>query len=150
MIYCNFRRCYPLFVFLVLKKKLLKFLRPKLISIAISKKFHKLHDKNKYFGKFRFYEIVKVVYKVMMREFKQVLVAGIDSKSKRIKVMITAYPSIISSNLVYFFCNYIYANENEPCGQQELVSCSKQLKALTETSEFNFIINKEELERLCP
>lgn len=53
--------------------------------------------------------------------------------------------------LVYFFCNYIYANENgEPCGQQELVSCSKQIKALAATSEFNFIINKKELENLCP
>lgn len=119
-----------------------------MISIAISK-FHTLHDKNKYFGKFKFYEIVKI-YKVAMGEFKQVLVAGINYKKKK-KSYDYCMPINYLSNLVYFFCNYIFANENgEPCGQQELVSCSKQLKALSETSEFNFIINKEELERLCP
>lgn len=86
-----------------------------------------------------------------MGEFKQVLVAGIDNKKNESKSY--DYSMLINylSNLVYFFCNYIYANENgKPCGQQELDSCSKQLKALSETSEFNFIINKEELERLCP
>ncbi|CRK91277.1 CLUMA_CG004956, isoform A [Clunio marinus] len=51
---------------------------------------------------------------------------------------------------VYFFCKYVIANEVFPCGQEELIQCSKQIRALTETSEFNFVDNKEELDRVCP
>ncbi|KAG5681525.1 hypothetical protein PVAND_010951 [Polypedilum vanderplanki] len=63
-----------------------------------------------------------------MREIKQVIVA------------------------VYFFCNYIYADENfgVPCGQEELQRCAAQLKAVEGTREFNFVYNKEELDRICP
>ncbi|CAG9802149.1 unnamed protein product [Chironomus riparius] len=71
-----------------------------------------------------------------MREIKQVLVA------------------------VYFFCNYIYANENHhhnqqqhagvPCGQEELQQCARQIKAVEATREFNFVYNKEQLDRICP
>lgn len=53
---------------------------------------------------------------------------------------------------MYFFCNYIYANENQgvPCGQEELQQCSRQIKAVQATSEFNFVYDKEQLDRICP
>jgi hypothetical protein len=53
--------------------------------------------------------------------------------------------------LVCFLCVCIVANEGHaPCGQEELIQCSKQIRALTATSEFNFVDNKEELDRVCP
>lgn len=59
-------------------------------------------------------------------------------------------PSFIRS-LVYFIFEYVIANEGGlPCGQEELIQCSKQIRALTATSEFNFVDNKEELDRICP
>jgi hypothetical protein len=51
---------------------------------------------------------------------------------------------------VYLFLKYVNANEGMPCGQEELIQCSKQIRALTATSEFNFVDNKEELDRICP
>lgn len=67
---------------------------------------------------------------------------------KQNKIMMKYFNGLIA---VYFFCKCIIANElPAPCGQEELVQCSKQLKALTATSGFNFVDNKEELDRVCP
>lgn len=55
-----------------------------------------------------------------------------------------------SISIVYLCLKYVIANEGLPCGQEELIQCSKQIRALTATSEFNFVDNKEELDRICP
>jgi hypothetical protein len=46
-----------------------------------------------------------------------------------------------------YMLTYVHS---EICGQEELVQCSRQIQVLTETSEFNFVDNKEELDRVCP
>lgn len=93
-----------------------------------------------------------------MQEFRRVLVAGLrkfffDDCGNCVKMfygennylqLLHFFPP------VYFVCKYIAANEVLPCGQEELIQCSGQLRALTATSEFNFVDNKEELDRICP
>lgn len=111
------------------------------------------------------------VKEIAMKEFQRVLVAGSfcdflrkkKTFSKWLNVKISAqifsefrnYSESIEFNKVfsvYFFIKCTFANEGVPlpCGQEELIQCSKQIRALTATSEFNFVDNKEELDRVCP
>lgn len=89
-----------------------------------------------------------------MKEFRRVLVAGLfaseEESFENVEEAEVYSPNIQLHFPVYFFCKCIIANEIHPCGQEELIQCSKQMRALTATSEFNFVDNKEELDRVCP
>lgn len=91
-----------------------------------------------------------------MREIKRVIVAG-SAYIFLLQQLLTYFDvkSVIyfkNCCLVYFFCNYIYANETNgvPCGQEELQRCASQLRAVSATNEFNFVYNKDQLEKICP
>lgn len=47
-------------------------------------------------------------------------------------------------------CCKLSWSSNTPCGQEELMLCSQRLKPFTDSSGFNFINNKKDLDIICP